>query len=71
MMEMETLQEQEAFEDETKRVLEEYGKQNFKSSEEQAEYLLSHGGCYFEDFEKQMRQEITDYYKSKENPTES
>jgi hypothetical protein len=63
----ETLEEQRQYLAENARLLEKYEQMNFKTAEEAAQYALSHGGCYFEDFAKQIRQEIIDYYKDLEN----
>jgi hypothetical protein len=59
---METLEEEKKYSEENALLLEEYGCLQGQSDEDKMQYLLSHGGCTFEDFRKEVLDEITRYY---------
>ena len=62
---METLEEEKQYSQENELLLEEYECLVGRSDEEKLQYILSHGGCTFEDFRKEVLDEITRYYNQK------
>lgn len=59
---METLEEEKRYTEENALLLEEYGCLQGKSDEEKMQYIISAGGCTFDDFKKEIIDEITRYY---------
>lgn len=59
---METLEEEKRYTEENAMLLEEYSCLQGKSEEEKVHYILSAGGCTFDEFKKEIIDMITQYY---------
>ena len=57
-----TLEEEKKYNEENALLLEEYGCLQGQSPEEKLKYILSHGGCTFEDFRDEVLEKIRRYY---------